>query len=70
MTEAVEQPTARPTNKLTAATAASALMGVLYWALDAVVPSLPNEQLITGLTPVAVMVAGWFIKDRPNTGEV
>lgn len=67
MTQTVNQPSARPTNKVTAGTTGAAVMGLLYWALEAFAPDLPNGEMTASLTPVVVIVLGWFIKDRPNT---
>lgn len=62
----VNQPNMNPTNKLGAAVAAAALMSVINWLLEAFLPHLPNEDLISGLTPLVVFAAGWFVKDAPT----
>ena len=62
----VDQPSINPTQKLTAATAAAAFMAALLWILELVFPSLPNTELVAGLTPFAVFVSGYVVRDRPN----
>lgn len=70
MASTVNQPNMNPTNKLGAATAAAGLMAVLLWVLEAFSPNTPNAELVAGLTPLAVFLAGWLIPDAPNVPEV
>jgi len=62
----VNQPSANPTNKLTAATVASAGMAVLSLVLKNLAPEWYDPETLMALTPVAAYVAGWLIRDEPN----
>ncbi len=61
-----DQPTKRPTNKLTAATVAGAAVqlcaGVYQWATGDPVP----VEITGPLTILATFAAGYFVKDRAN----
>ena len=61
------QPTANPTNKLTAAMAAAAAVSVLGLALKNLLPGWYDPETLMNVTPVVVLAFGYFIKDRPNT---
>jgi hypothetical protein len=66
MATTVNQASANPTNKLSAATVAAALMGLLGLALRNLAPQWYDQEVLVGLLPVVVYAAGWFIKDAPN----
>ena len=58
----VNQPSKAPTNKLSAAVIASAVIAVARWAF----PALDDDALWIGLTPLVILAAGYFVKDAPN----
>ena len=62
----VTQPTPNPTNKLTAAVAATAFMSVLRVVVRNVAPDWYDEAMWDALSPVVVLAFGWFIRDAPN----
>lgn len=62
----VTQPSANPTNKLTAAVWASMILGVGGLAVRNLAPSWYDPDVWVTLTPFAVFVAGWFVKDQAN----
>jgi hypothetical protein len=63
----VAQGTKRPTNKLTAATAAATVVQLATGAYEWVTgDSLPVE-LYGPVTVLATFLAGYFVKDRANT---
>ncbi len=66
MTTTVNQPSANPTNKLSAATVASAVMAVVGLALRNLAPEWYDEQVLLAALPVVVYAAGWVTSDRPN----
>jgi hypothetical protein len=66
MANNVNQASANPTNKLTAATVASAFMGVLALALKNLFPEWYDPETMLALSPIVAYVAGWLIRDKPN----
>ncbi len=64
--ENATQPTANPTNKLTAAMAAAAAVSILGLVLKNLFPAWYDPETLMNVTPIAVLVFGYFIKDRPN----
>ena len=58
----VDQPTRKPTNKLTAAMVASALIAVVRWAF----PALDDAALWIGLSPIVVLICGYPFRDKAN----
>lgn len=64
--EAVNQPTANPTNKLTAAVVGVAIVEVIRTGLANFAPGWSDPAMWTALSPVIVFACGWFIKDAPN----
>lgn len=63
----VKQPTANPTNKLTAATLGVALMNVARVIVDNLWPSAVNEAFWIAIDPLVIYLIGYyFIKDEPN----
>ena len=66
MATTVNQPSANPTNKLSAATVAAALMGVVGLALKNLAPQWYDQDVLLGLLPIVVYFSGWFISDAPN----
>lgn len=58
----VDQPTRRPTNKLTAAIIAGAVVATARWAL----PALDDDALWVGLTPLVIWAAGYLVRDEAN----
>lgn len=67
----VIQPQAlNPTNKLTAAVAATAFISVSRVVIRNIAPEWADEGMFDALAPVAVLIFGWFIKDAPNVAVV
>ncbi|TGQ69857.1 hypothetical protein EN829_013205 [Mesorhizobium sp. M00.F.Ca.ET.186.01.1.1] len=62
----VNQPSIRPTNKLTAATIAAAVVSVSGVFVRNVWPSWYDPETWATLLPIAVFAVGYFIKDAPN----
>jgi len=62
----VNQPTTRPTNKLTAATLGSALVAVAAVITDNLAPSWSDPKMWAAITPVVVFACGYLVKDKPN----
>jgi hypothetical protein len=63
----VKQPTARPTNKLTAAIVATALTETARVTLDTFWPNTFDGPFWLAISPVVVFAVGYFIKDEDNT---
>ncbi|MBZ9693922.1 hypothetical protein [Mesorhizobium sp. CO1-1-9] len=63
----VPQPTQNPTNKLTAAMAAAAAISISGLVLKNLAPSWYDPETMMNITPLIILVFGYFIKDRPNT---
>lgn len=63
----VNQPSARPTNKLTAATLGALAVSVAGVVLLNLRPEWHDPVTFTLLTPVVVGLLGYVIKDAPNT---
>ena len=72
--ETIDQPSTQPTNKVAAATAATAA-----WAIIVSIGSLAVKNLApgwydpdtilaisSGVPVIIVFIAGWFTKDKPN----
>ena len=66
MDSTIDQPTANPTNKLTAATIAASIMGVLGLVIRNMAPDWYDPAVMATLLPVVVYATGWMIPDRPN----
>lgn len=66
MADTISQPSANPTNKLTAATIGIALVEVLRTALASFAPEWSDPAMWTALSPIVVFACGWFISDAPN----
>jgi hypothetical protein len=66
MATTVNQASANPTNKLSAATVAAAFMGVVGLILKNEAPQWYDQDVLLGLLPIVVYAAGWFTADRPN----
>lgn len=62
----VKQPSVNPTNKLTAATAAAGIMALVGLVLKNLAPGWYDPEALMSITPLAVLVFGYFIKDQPN----
>lgn len=63
----VKQPSARPTNKLTAATLGALIVSVASVALLNLAPEWHDATVFNTLTPVVVGLLGYLVKDEPNT---
>jgi len=66
MSTTVNQPSANPTNKLSAAVVAAAGMGLLGLFLRNEVPNWYDPTVLALCSPVVVYFTGWFIRDAPN----
>lgn len=64
--DAVNQPSSQPTNKLTAATLAAAIMPAFGLVLHNLWPQWYDPEVVMGMTPVLVYLLGYLIKDAPN----
>lgn len=64
--ETVSQPSARPTNKLTAAVIGTALVEVARVGIGYVIPEFGDQTMWIALAPIVVYATGWFVKDKPN----
>lgn len=62
----VNQPTLRPTNKLTAATLGGALVSVVGLALKNLAPEWYDPDVILAVAPVATFILGYMVKDQRN----
>ena len=62
----INQPTANPTRKLSAATIALALVELLWVLLVNFAPGYADPNLKAALTPVVVFLVGYWVKDEPN----
>lgn len=62
----VSQPSLNPTNKLSAATIATALVALAQAVVDKFWPEFSDPQIWAALYPIAALVAGWFTSDKPN----
>lgn len=63
----VKQPTAAPTNKLTAATIGAALVAVGKAVAENYAPGWSDPDLWLNLSPIVVFLCGYFlVKDKPN----
>lgn len=62
----INQPTIRPTNKLTAATIAAAAISVSGLFVRNVWPSWYDAETWAALLPIAVFAIGYLVKDEPN----
>lgn len=62
----VNQPSARPTNKLTAAMLGSLVVSVTAVIVRNVAPGYDDPNLWLALSPVMVIVFGYVVKDAPN----
>jgi hypothetical protein len=66
MATLVNQPGNNPTNKLSAAVVAAAVVEIVQAVVTIVFPDFDQPTLWTALTPVAVFLAGFFIRDDAN----
>ena len=62
----INQPTINPTNKLTASVVAIAVIELTRVLAHNFFPGFDDAGLWTALSPVAVFVIGYFIKDEAN----
>lgn len=62
----VNQPTANPTRKLSAAVIGAAAMAVLGLVLRNAAPDWYDPAVMAALTPIVIFGLGYFVKDRPN----
>jgi hypothetical protein len=62
----VTQPSANPTNKLTAAMVGVFMVELLQIVVENFFPSFSTPSLWVAASPLAVILAGYFIKDDAN----
>lgn len=60
----IDQGTQNPTNKLTAAIVAAAIVAVGQSLADVFWPGIFDQKVWTALFPIAVWGAGYFVKDE------
>lgn len=60
----VDQPTANPTNKLTAATLAGAAMAILSLVIRNEAPQWYDPDVMVALSPVVAFLAGYLVRDH------
>jgi len=66
MANTISQPSANPTNKLTAAVVGVAVVEVARTALANFAPGWSDPAMWTALSPIIVFMCGWFVPDAPN----
>lgn len=66
MANRVNQTSANPTRKLSAAVIGIAVVEVARTALSNFAPEWGDQAMWTALSPVVVFACGWFVKDDPN----
>ena len=66
MTNVINQPSANPTNKLSAAVIGAAVTEVSRALLGHFMPEFSEPALWTALSPIIVFLCGWFVPDAPN----
>lgn len=66
MAKTINQPSANPTNKLTAAIIVAAGLSVLRVIVRNLAPEWADDAMFDSLLPLAVGIAGWYTPDRPN----
>lgn len=72
--ETINQPSAQPTNKVAAATAATAAWGIIVSLGSLTVKNLYPEwydpdtviAISSGVPVLVVFLSGWFVRDKPN----
>lgn len=62
----VNQPSANPTRKLSAATIALAVVELAWVLLINFAPSFADPNLKAAVTPLVVFLVGYMVKDAPN----
>lgn len=66
MANVVTQASKNPTNKLSTAIVASALISVASLAIKNLFPEWYDPQTIASVSPVIIGIAGWLVPDAPN----
>lgn len=66
MSNTVNQPSANPTNKLTAAVVGAAAVSVSGLIVRNLFPEWYDAEVWSAMTPLIVFGLGWIIRDRPN----
>lgn len=66
MPNSVTQPTVNPTNKLTAATLAAAVMSISGLIVRNLAPEWYDVDVWTNALPIVIFAVGWFVPDKPN----
>lgn len=66
MANLINQPSANPTNKLTAAVVAAAVVSLARAISSHFWPEFADQSLWDALLPIAVYLSGYLIKDSPN----
>jgi hypothetical protein len=62
----IVQPSANPTNKLTAAVVGVAAINVVRVVVSNIWPAVTDDGFWMAMDPLAVFLAGWFVKDEAN----
>lgn len=66
MANTVNQASNNPTNKLTAVTVSGAIVSAAGLIVKNLAPEWYDPELLLNLSPIVLLVVGWFIKDNPN----
>ena len=66
----IVQPSANPTNKLSAATISIALVELSRVLVLNYAPGFYDPVLWSALAPLVVYAVGWFVKDEANVAVV
>ena len=66
MADLVNQSSPNPTNKLTAAVVAAAVVAVGQVIADIIWPGVLDGKFWGAMYPIAVYAAGYFVKDNAN----
>ena len=64
--DTINQPSSQPTNKLTAATLAAAIIPAWGLIMRNLAPDWYDPELMLAMTPIVVYLCGYLIKDEPN----
>lgn len=62
----VNQPSANPTRKLSAAVITAAAMNVAKIIMINTAPQWYDPELWAALDPIVIFAVGYFVKDQPN----
>ncbi|MHA6686339.1 hypothetical protein [Mesorhizobium sp. A556] len=64
--EPINQPSANPTRKLSAAVIGAALIAVAGLIVKNAAPEWYDPEVFAALTPIVIFGLGYYVRDRPN----